>query len=86
MLKLWTGMPHCDACLELAARMDAWGKAGCTGRFDEIVGDILPRAQAWVAEAKPWVHAVLSLTSTERPIIRLRIARDVRKAIELAKE
>lgn len=84
LLKLWADMPHCDACEQLAAQMDAWGKAGCTQRFDEIVADILPRAKTWMTENKPWVHKILSITSTENVALRLGISLKVRKAIELA--
>lgn len=77
-------MPHCDACEELAAKMDTWSKSGCTARLDEIVSDILPRAQVWMAENKPWFHKLLTLTSTERPALRIGIAHKVRQAINLA--
>lgn len=84
LLKLWTGMPHCDACLALAGQMDAWGPDGCAQRLDQIVADILPRAQVWLTQNHPWVKSLLMGTSTERLVLKLGIARDVKKAIRLA--
>lgn len=84
LLKLWADMPHCDACEELAAKMDTWGKSGCTARLDEIVADILPRAQLWMAENKPWFHRILSITATEKTALRIGISHKVRQAISLA--
>ena len=84
LLKLWSDMPHCAACEALAARMDAWGKAGCTAHLDEIVADILPRAQLWMAENKPWFHKILAVTATEKAALRIGIAHKVRQAIGLA--
>lgn len=84
LLKLWTGMPHCDACLALAGQMDAWGAEGCAQRLNQIVADILPRAQAWMKSNHPWVRTLLTGTSTENFVLKLGIARDVRKAIRLS--
>ena len=86
LLNLWSDMPHCDACQALAAKMDAWGKQGCTERIDLIVTDIFPRAQTWVKANKPWVYKALSLTRTEGPAIRLAIYHNIKRAIELAED
>ena len=77
-------MPHCDACLALAAQMDAWGPDGCAQRLDQIVADILPRAQDWMTQKHPWVRKLLTVTSTEASVLSLGIARDVRQAIKIA--
>jgi hypothetical protein len=37
------GLPHCSACAKLAAKMDAWGPAGCRERLEEIIADIKSR-------------------------------------------
>ena len=75
------GMPHCEECLKLAARMDEWGVAGCRKRLREIVDDILPRAKEWVAEHKPWMHRLAAGVGIESTALRLAINRDVRRAI-----
>lgn len=41
------GVPSCQLCRDAADRMNEWGTAGCRERIDEIVEDILPRAEAW---------------------------------------
>jgi hypothetical protein len=61
--------------------MDEWNVAGCRERFDAIVSDILPRARDWMTEHKPWVHHILSLTSTEDAALRLAIGQQVKRAI-----
>ena len=33
------GVPSCQACYDLAAKMDAWGIEGCKDRVEEIVDD-----------------------------------------------
>ena len=50
-------MPACQACYDLAVKMNAWGVAGCRQRMDEIVDDILPRAREWWAQSTPWTSA-----------------------------
>lgn len=86
LLGLLEGMPHCDACLALAGQMDQWGKAGCAEHFDEIVSDILPRAQVWAETNHSWAHKILSITSSERSVLRLGIAATVKLAITLARD
>lgn len=78
------GVPHCQACLDLAAKMDAWGPDGCTERLDEIMAGILPRAREWLSAERPWVHRLLSATSLEDAALRLAIRQKVKQAIELA--
>jgi hypothetical protein len=76
------GVPHCRACLDLAAKMDAWGPEGCTERLDEIMDDILPRAREWLTEAKPWAHRLLSVVGAEDAALRLAIRQKVQQAIK----
>lgn len=76
------GMPHCDECLALAAKMDRWGKAGCTKKLDQIVEDILPRAREWIAENKPLVHKFLSVIAAEDFTLRAGVRRKVQQAID----
>lgn len=75
-------VPHCEACLELAGKMDRWGKRGCTHRINEIVEDILPRAKEWVEDNRPLLHGFLSLTKVEDVALLAAIRGKVRKAIE----
>lgn len=85
--KLWSKVPSCQRCNDLAVKMNRWGPDGCRKRLDEIVQDILPRAKKWLSENKPWVHAILGqLPIVEDSIIASRIRRDVLKAIELAEK
>lgn len=53
------GVPECQACSQLAKKMNQWGPAECEKRLSEIVEDIFPRAQRWVAKERPWVTALL---------------------------
>lgn len=75
-------VPHCEACIELAGRMDRWGKLGCANRLDEIVGEILPRAREWVEGNRPLLHGFLSLVKLEDRALRVAIRGKVQKAIE----
>lgn len=84
LLKLWKGMPHCKACEALAAEMDQWGVAGCRKRFDAIVADILPRAKQWMADNRPIIHRIASLTRTEGTGLKFGISHNVKRAIEIA--
>ncbi len=86
LLGLWHDMPHCEACLELASRMDAWGAAECRQRMAEIVADILPRAREWMADNKPFAHRVLSAVSIEDPALKLAIGQQVKRAIWMTEE
>ena len=76
------GVPHCQACVELAAKMDAWGPQGCAERLDEIVGDILPRAREWLSAERPWAHRLLSVVGAEDAALRLAIRGKVGQAIK----
>lgn len=80
------GVPHCQHCLGLAAKMDVWGPQGCTERLGEIVEDILPRAREWLSGERPWAHRLLSATMLEDAALRLAIRRKVEQAIRLANE
>jgi len=80
------GMPSCQACLDLAAKMDRWGVAGCRERLDEIAEDILLRAREWLGENLPWVHRVLSGVGLEDAALRKVIRHDVNQAIRKAEQ
>lgn len=81
------GIPHCPACLELAAKMDQWGKADCTKKLDQIVADILPRAREWLTENKPIVHKFLSVVAiVEDLALKKAIRGKVLQAIDSATE
>jgi adenine/guanine phosphoribosyltransferase-like PRPP-binding protein len=80
------GVPHCDECLDLAGKMDRWGKRGCAQRVSQIVGDILPRARQWMADNKPWAHGLLGLVGAEDAVLRLAIRRKVQQAIDQAED
>jgi len=78
------GAPHCEECLELAAKMDAWGKQGCEEHLDEIVEEILPRAQEWMEENRPWVRKFLRASLTEGIALKIGVRRKVQAAIRKA--
>ncbi|WP_417850315.1 hypothetical protein [Thalassoglobus sp.] len=86
LLKLYSnaGVPHCQSCFSLAAKMDAWGVQECKERIDEIVNDILPRAKSWLVNNKPWVQKLLAGVGVEESALRVRLRRDVTRAIENA--
>lgn len=48
------GFETCDACYELALRMNNWGIGGCRKNLELIVEDILPRALEWEREKVGW--------------------------------
>jgi hypothetical protein len=77
-----SGMPHCQECIDLAGRMDRWGKQGCVRRLDQIVADILPRAQKWMSENQPFLRRLFSVVKLEEPALKLAIRRKVQKAIK----
>lgn len=79
------GIPHCEACEELAARMDAWGPDGCLERIGEIVEDMLPRARQWMARSHPSVHWLLGAARLEDAALRLAISSRVRAAVAAAR-
>lgn len=77
------GVPSCQQCIELAAQMDAWGVGGCRERLEEIVEDIFPRGKEWVANNRPWAHALLP-NIVEDMGIRRTLKGYVTKAIDAA--
>jgi len=80
------GIPHCPACVEMAGKMDRWGKVGCRHRMKSIVNDILPRAKKWLASDKPIMHRFLSIAHFEETALRMAIQHKVNEAIKLAEE
>jgi len=86
LLKMYSeaGVPHCQNCLSLAAKMDEWGVSECRDRVEEIVEDILPRAKSWLINKKPWIHTLLAGVGIEEAAIRMRLKHDVSKSIENA--
>lgn len=79
------GMPSCQACLDLAARMDEWGVAGCRERLDEIVADILPRARAWFDGKASWMPRLFG-DIVEFAAIKPQLRADVTAAIDAAEK
>lgn len=80
------GYPHCDACTALARQMDRWGAYECRQRLEQIVADILPRAQQWVAEQRPWVAGLLRLSHLSAAVITRVITQEVLAAIATAEQ
>lgn len=76
--------PHCQACENMAAKMDRWGADGCSKRLDEIVDDILPRAKRFLAEKRPWTHLAASIPVVGEAAVRIGLTRMVVDAIEKA--
>lgn len=76
----------CQACTDLAKRMNEWGASGCRERLDEIVDDILPRAKQWVANTHKLASGVLGLVGAvvdvETPVLRVGIRSAVVEAID----
>lgn len=66
------GFETCEACYELAHRMNEWGPAGCVENLELIVADILPRALAWEDEKVGWWAKLLPEAVTEAAI-RLKV-------------
>lgn len=85
LLKIYeaAGVPHCDACRELAQEMNNWGVQECRSRIDEIVADILPRAKAWLAENRPWMTRLIPDAVEEFAIV-VKLKQDVERAIAAA--
>jgi hypothetical protein len=67
----------------MALQMNQWGTVGCAAKVDEIVADMLPRAKIWVAENRPFIHALLP-GLVEDVGIRWKIRSDVLAAIAAA--
>lgn len=40
-------IPSCSSCYALAAQMDTWGPDECKKRLNQIVFEIMPRAEKW---------------------------------------
>lgn len=78
-------MPKCAACDDLKYRMNTWGPDGCEARLEDIIEDILPRAKAWMADSRPWTHAILP-GIVEDFGIRKKLRADVTAAIATARE
>ena len=51
------GVQSCQACYDLAVRMNQWGPDGCRENLAVIVDDVLPRAMRWWGAATPWMRA-----------------------------
>jgi GT2 family glycosyltransferase len=79
------GVPSCQACIDLAEKMDVAGTAWCRENLDWIVAEIMPRAKEWVAAKMPWTHALLP-GCVEDIGIRMRVRSDVLDAIEQAEK
>ena len=62
------GFESCQACYDLAARMNAWGPDGCVTNLGVIVADILPRALAWESSKVGWWAKFLPEAVTEAAI------------------
>lgn len=87
LLKIYkdAGIPSCQACHELANKMNDWGIQGCEDRLDEIVDDILPRAMTWIAENATWADKLFP-NIVKETAVRIKIGNDISKAIKNAKE
>jgi hypothetical protein len=62
------GFEACEACYELAHRMNEWGVNGCRTNLEMIVADILPRALIWEREKVGWWARLLPEAVTEAAI------------------
>ena len=85
LLKMYSDVPACSACFNLALEMNDWGPDGCEENLDYIVQDILPRALKWIADSKPWIHKLLP-NIVEQEAAKIKIRSDVKKAIQLARD
>lgn len=74
------GVPSCQACKDLAYKMDSWGVDECRLRIDEIVEDILPRALKWVEKQYPWANTLFPSIVKEAEL-RRRIRKYVKMAL-----
>jgi len=74
------GFEACDACYDLARRMNEWGTEGCRDKLELIVSDILPRALEWESNAVGWWAKLLPTAVTAAAIRQI-----VENAIETAK-
>lgn len=76
-----SGVPACQACFKLALKMNRWGPAKCLENLKTIVDDIMPRAKEWMADNRPWIHALLP-NVVEELGIRKTVEKHVRLAVE----
>jgi adenine/guanine phosphoribosyltransferase-like PRPP-binding protein len=53
------GVPTCDACKDLANRMNNLGPSGCQLLIKDIVAEIMPRAMTWLNQKHPWIMKLL---------------------------
>lgn len=77
------GVPSCDACKELAQKMNNWGVEECRKRLEEIFADIFPRAKEWLNQKHPWAMKLIPNAYGDRKISR-RIRADITKSIDEA--
>lgn len=77
------GVPSCDACMDLAKRMNNIGVSGCRSNLDSIAAEILPRAMEWLKNEHPWAYTLLPNIVSETAAL-IRIKSDVSKAIDIA--
>lgn len=69
------GFEACEACYQLAEKMDAWGDSECESRLSEIVADILPRALEWEqSKLGWWAKLVPQAVTTEAVAMLVRSA------------
>lgn len=52
------GVPPCERCDEAAKRMNALSVKGCRDKIDELIQEMIPRAMEWIAQTRPWTHAL----------------------------
>lgn len=74
------GFEACDACYELARRMNEWGPDGCRDNIELIVADILPRALEWESSKVGWWAQLLPTAVTSAALRKI-----VSDAIDTAK-
>lgn len=81
------GVPTCQACHDLACKMDDLGPDGCVDQRESLIADILPRAKDWIGENKPWVSSLLGLGPevVEDFVLSRKIGSDIDWAIEQAR-
>lgn len=81
------GVPACQACHELACKMDALGPDGCVEQRKALIADILPRAKEWIEQQKPWVASLFGIApdAVEDFVLSRRIGSDIDWAIEQAR-
>jgi hypothetical protein len=79
------GIPSCSRCYDLAVLMNKWGADKCEQQIEFLVGDILPRAQSWIANNKPWIHKLLP-NIVEKTGIQMKIRHDIKIAIDRSRQ